>query len=126
MVQWDAFPPASETLTAAAIINFAGGGCAWWDIPIAPSACVIPSADTTFGPSDGTVYLYFKATETENDHLRNDWVAPDGTIIIIDGGSWSISSGTYCFIYWVKPNNFEHSCKSSRCKERSWSAACMI
>ncbi|HZT29375.1 MAG TPA: peptidoglycan DD-metalloendopeptidase family protein [Bryobacteraceae bacterium] len=59
------------------------------------SGCVLPPAESTFVPSDGTVYLYFEATESNSDYVTNDWVAPDGTVL--NGGSWSSSSGRYCF-----------------------------
>lgn len=60
------------------------------------SGCVVPPGTPSLLTSDGTVYLYFESTVTNSDALRNDWIAPDGSLI--SGGNWGISAGSYCFI----------------------------
>jgi len=60
------------------------------------SGCVLPTAQTSFSVADGFVFLYFTAMVTLKDSLTDDWLAPDGTLVL-DPPGWTPASGNFCF-----------------------------
>ncbi|MEP7353551.1 MAG: RHS repeat-associated core domain-containing protein [Acidobacteriota bacterium] len=60
------------------------------------NTCSNPPSATSFLTTDPTVYLYFNAATTTDDHLTHDWLAPNGTVLA--GGGWNPASGNFCYL----------------------------
>jgi hypothetical protein len=91
------------TLGAVLLLNFAPGAAALSGFQkqrlslrsVTDCGFPIPAPQTSFLNTDGDVYLYFEVDVTKADIVRNDWIGPDGKLVV--GASWPLKSGHQCF-----------------------------